>query len=69
VAGGKVASPFFVWRHPPPPNPGEEAARSNLAIALARTGEIAAAQTVLREGLNLNPVSRRLRDILSELGR
>jgi tetratricopeptide (TPR) repeat protein len=69
AAAGKIDAAILLWRRALAANPGEEAARSNLAIALARTGEIAAAQTVLREGLNLNPVSRRLRDILSELGR
>src|SRR6185437_1450089 len=69
AAAGNIDTAILLWRRALAANPGEEAARSNMAVALARTGEIAAAQTLLREGLNLNPASRRLRDILDELGR
>ena len=67
AADGKIDTAILLWRRALAANPGEEAARSNLAIALARTGKIAAAQTLLQEGLNLDPASGRLRDILNQL--
>jgi tetratricopeptide (TPR) repeat protein len=69
AAAGRINDAILLWRRALEANPGEEAARSNLAIALARTGEIAAARTILQEGLDLNPASRRLRDILNTIER
>jgi tetratricopeptide (TPR) repeat protein len=67
AAAAKIDDAILLWRRAIAANPGEEPARSNLAIALARAGETAAARTLIEEGLTLNPASRRLRGILSRL--
>jgi hypothetical protein len=69
AAAQMIEDAIRLWRRALNANPGEEGARSNLALALARTGNIAAARTLLREGLELNPASPRLRDFMSAMER
>jgi hypothetical protein len=66
---GELDKSIGLWRAALSRIPGLDAARSNLAVALFRSGRVAAAHEVLTEGLKFNPASARTRQLLQEMSR
>ncbi len=64
---GKLDRAIPLWRRALAANPGEEAARLNLAVALYRTGAISSARMALEDGLKLDPFWTRARELLVTL--
>jgi hypothetical protein len=64
---GRLEDAVKLWRDALKRSPGLEGARMNLAVALFQSGDIPAARSVLEAGLRLNPVSRRIQELLGRL--
>ncbi|MGI8990915.1 MAG: tetratricopeptide repeat protein [Bryobacteraceae bacterium] len=64
---GKLDEAMRLWSGVVQRNPGNEAARLNLAVAQFRSGRVAQARSNLNEALRFNPVSKRSRELLREV--
>lgn len=63
---GQVTRSIELWTGVLKRNPGLESARTNLAVALAGSGDAEAAKAVVREGLRFDPLSQRLQNLLRQ---
>jgi Flp pilus assembly protein TadD len=63
---GRIPRSIELWEGALKRNPGLESARTNLAVALAGTGNVEGAKSALREGLKFDPLSTRLQALLQQ---
>ncbi|MDQ2898445.1 MAG: tetratricopeptide repeat protein [Acidobacteriota bacterium] len=64
---GRLEEAMRLWSGVAQTNPGNEAARLNLAVAQFRSGKVAQARANLSEALRFNPVSKRARELLHSI--
>jgi tetratricopeptide (TPR) repeat protein len=63
----RLTEAIELWKKALHQNPAEEAARLNLAVALARSGDVTAARATLQEGLRFDPFFSKASQLLADL--